>query len=72
MMSAMGLGMGAKGPDESKVRHLFLEFLPPQPPLFLQASSGTVSAHSTPDFPAGVQAVAPLSPPPPQYTHAAK
>ena len=34
MMSAVGLGMGAKGPEESKVCHLFLEFLPPQPLLF--------------------------------------
>lgn len=54
MMSAVGLGMGAKGPEESKVCHLFLEFIPPQPLLFLQASSGTVSARSIPDFPAGM------------------
>lgn len=35
----------------------------------LQASSGTVSARSIPDFPAGMQAVAPLLPPPPPHTH---
>lgn len=36
--------MGAKGPEKSKVLHLLLEFLSPQPLLFVQASSGTVSA----------------------------